>query len=110
MMKEETKKTIDDLLTKWGHILIDGRINSEESAKSNKSKRIHRIKGPPIIWDRKFSRKQRDIQEKLAKLLPQYKKLINSQPELFDNKEEYRWKTMDYIELYFGHYELLISK
>lgn len=99
------RESVKSFLVVWEQLLETGRIASNKKQK-DPNKRIHRTTGSPIIFDRSSWKEQINIQKSLTHLMPEYKDLINSEPAL----NGYEWKTSDYIELFFDHYELVIYK
>jgi len=107
--KELNKKRIEKLLTSWSQNIADGIQQSQLNAKKMSeglNTRISRIYGPPIIFDRKYYKKQIAIQNSLVKELPDFQSLIMSEPTI----EDHRWKARDYIDLYYNHYLIVIQK
>ncbi len=106
MNKQEVKK----LLAEWTIVLEEGRNTSNVNAKEIKgddpSKRIHRITGSPVIFDRQSFNRQLNIQKELYKHMPKQRGLIKSEPALGG----FAWPISDYIHLYFDHYELVVLK
>jgi hypothetical protein len=98
------------LLAEWKRILDTGRVTANgkaaEIVRRDPEKRIDRISGQPVIYDRFSFQRQRQIQKRLVDQLPQHKDLILSVPALSGHP----WKILDYIELYFNHYEIIVKK
>ena len=109
-MNNDTAKATQQLLRVWSLLLVSGRASSNKSAntikKTDPEKRIHRITGPPVVFDRVFCGAQIELQKSLSILMPEHVELINVEPDL----NGYHWKISDYIELYFDHYELIVAK
>lgn len=97
-------------LKSWELVLQTGKkISLENIAKrleKDPNERIHRTDDPPIVFDRKFYAAQRDIQSQLTQQFPEHTELINSVPAITG----YEWKIVDYIDLYFRHFHLVIQK
>lgn len=101
---------IDSLLKAWELLLGSGLVSScnnmEKTLIRDPDSRINRIENPPVIFDRHFYTEQKAIQELLTKQYPEYSHIINSVPALTG----YEWKIMDYIDLYFKHFHLVVKK
>jgi len=97
-------------LKTWELILETGKEMSLEKTSEillkNPNARINRIDNPPIIFDRKFYIAQKRIQDTLTQQHPEYSDLINSVPPITG----YAWKIVDYIDLYFSHFNLVVQK
>lgn len=104
----ETKVKI--LLQQWGVLIDTGEESSKtkaSEAKGGLNGRIKRTVGLPVIFDFKTYDEQVAIQKELCKELPQWSDVISSQPEIMDG---YPWTRGDFIELYFEHFRLVVSK
>lgn len=98
------------LLERWTTLLYIGEKISKEKASKNAdglSGRILRTTGKPVIFDFETHKDQQEIQNLLCQELPQWADVIRSQPEIMDG---YPWTRNDFIELYFGHFRLVIEK
>lgn len=101
---------ISDLLDQWSDVLVRG--NKESIKKVNKrpgglNSRIKRTVGNPIVFDADTYDEQQRIQKALCMELPHLSGVIRSNPETMDG---YAWTCKDFIELYYGHFRLVISK
>jgi len=104
----ETK--IRQLLKQWGIMLDMGEHKSKEKASKNKDGlegRIKRSTGQPVVFDFDTYDSQKEIQTTLCQELPGWADIIRSTPEIMDG---YHWTRNDFIELYFGHFRLVIEK
>lgn len=103
------KTRVDGLLSEWDFVLEDfstRTIKQAELFANGPNTRIHRVEGPPLVFDITSSNKQKQIQESLSKELPDLKELINSEPAI----QGHAWTVGDYVELYVEHYKLVIQK
>lgn len=101
---------VQQLLDRWDTLLEMG----EQAAKTKAGKnagglegRIRRTTGTPVIFDLDTYEDQKGIQDSLCQELPQYADLIRSTPEIMDG---HAWTRSDFIELYFGHFRLVVDK
>jgi hypothetical protein len=101
---------VQQLLDRWDTLLEMG----EQTAKTKASKnadglegRIRRTTGTPVIFDFDTYENQKYIQNSLCQKLPQYANLIRSTPEIMNG---HAWIRNDFIELYFGHFRLVVEK
>jgi len=69
--------------------------------------RITRTTGTPVIFDFDAFGNQNAVQSSLCQEIPQYADLIRSKPEIMDG---HAWTRGDFIELYFGHFRLVVDK
>lgn len=102
--------TIQNLLARWSTLIEMGEQDSK--TKANKAPgglegRIKRTTGFPVIFDADTHKEQREIQNLLCKELPELSDIIRSQPEIMDG---FKWIRNDFIELYFSHFRLVVSK
>jgi hypothetical protein len=103
------KTRVDGLLSEWGFVVEDIAKQSLKKAMSfenGPNTRIHRTKGPPVVFDMVSTNKQKEIQKSLSKELPDLIDLINSEPAL----QGHAWTVSDYVELCVEHYSLVIQK
>jgi hypothetical protein len=103
-------KAVKELLKQWIDLLVYGKKTSKEKAESNPGGidgRIRRTTGRPVIFDSEYHAKQLTLQDSLCKELPQWADVISSQPEIMDG---YEWTRKDFIDLYFGHFLVVIEK
>lgn len=101
---------IQALLKRWTDLVDTGEQASKKKASKNGNGllgRIRRTTGKPVIFDFETHEDQQTIQNSLCQELPQWADLIRSQPEIMDG---YPWIRGDFIELYFGHFRLVIEK
>lgn len=101
---------IKQTLKQWAIMLDIGEHKSKEKAKKNKDGLMGRIKrstGQPVIFDFDTYDNQKEIQNTLCLELPEWSDVIRSKPEIMDG---YNWIRNDFIELYFGHFRLVIEK
>lgn len=101
---------VQQLLDQWDTLLEIGEQTSKTKANKNAKGlwgRIRRTTGTPVIFDFDTYKDQNDIQNSLCQELPQYADLIRSTPEIMDG---YAWTRGDFIELYFGHFRLVVDK
>lgn len=101
---------IETLLEQWIDLIdISEEVSREKAGKNNNglSGRIKRTTGNPIIFDLETHRSQKTIQNLLCQELPQWADLVRSQPDIMDG---YQWTRKDFIDLYFGHFRLIIEK
>ncbi len=103
-------KTIQELLNIWKGVLKGGQERSKARVESvlvkHPCQKINRTSGSPVVFDRVCSKEQRSIQKILCGYMPEHQNLITSEPALTG----YLWKMLDYVELYFNHYYLVIAK
>ncbi len=104
------KREIQQLLSLWKSTLRLGFNNSndivDEIRKRDPQKKIHRTTGPPVIYDRLTFHSQIGLQAQLCKLMPEHIEIINSEPALTGHD----WPIKDYVELYYNHYNLVVTK
>jgi hypothetical protein len=101
---------IQNLLRQWKYIIDNGKKSSIKKASislGGLTGRIRRTTGTPVIFDFEAYNKQLKIQKSLCIELPELAGLINSTPEIMDG---YQWTRSDFIDLYFSHYHLVITK
>ena|GEM_PF-5616803 len=101
---------VQQLLDRWDTLLEMGEQASKAKASKNADGlegRIRRTTGTPVIFDFDTYEYQKDIQNSLCQELPQYADLIRSTPEIMDG---HAWTRGDFIELYFGHFRLVVEK
>lgn len=104
------KTKVQKLLKQWTALIENGECISKTKAEKNTDGLMGRIKrttGQPIIFDLETHENQKEIQNSLCQELPQWSDLIRSQPEIMDG---YSWTRSDFIELYFGHFKLVVEK
>lgn len=107
-----TKKEIyivKTLLEEWETVLKENLHRSSDNAINqcgSLNNKIQDPKGECVIFDSKGYVKQTHIQGKLAKLLPNLRNIIYSEPNIND----YKWTIKDYLQLYFSHYTIVIEK
>ncbi len=104
------KPVVQELLAQWVELIVVGeRVSIEKASKNNEglNGRIRRTTGKSVIFDFESYDEQVRIQNLLCKELPQWADVIRSQPEIMDG---YSWTRRDFIELYFGHFRLVIEK
>lgn len=104
------KKATQKLLRQWTELLASGEQTSIAKAKVNHDGlhgRIRRTTGQPVIFDSQSHKNQCILQNALCKELPQWANIIRSKPEIMDG---YNWTRKDFIELYFGHFRLVVEK
>ena len=107
-MDKTTYELIEKLLEQWQRSLKINARNSLEKAsqlKGGLKKRI-KIEGKIVVFDYPTVKIQTQIQKQLIELIPEYESLILSEPAILD----FDWKIEDYLELYNGHYNLVINK
>ena len=98
------------LLRLWDELIKSGELSSKEKAEKSSGGLIGRIKrttGTPVIFDLDSYTEQTNVQNSLCQELPQWADLIRSKPEIMDG---HPWTRNDFIELYFGHFRLVVSK
>lgn len=98
------------LLQRWDTLLEVGEYTSKIKASKSAGGlcgRIRRTKGQPVIFDFETFSDQKEIQDSLCKELPQLGDLIRSKPEIMDG---YHWTRGDFIDLYYGHFRLVVDK
>lgn len=101
---------VQRLLDKWDTLLEMGEKTAKTKASKNTdglNGRVRRTTGTPVIFDFDTYKDQKDIQNSLCQELPQYADLIRSTPEIMDG---HAWTRGDFIELYFGHFRLVVEK
>ncbi|KKN91110.1 hypothetical protein LCGC14_0219750 [marine sediment metagenome] len=104
------KETVIKLLKKWDATIDIGEQVSKMKAQKNVGGlmgRIQRTVGRPVIFDTQTLDDQKIIQNSLCKELPQWSDVIRSQPEIMDG---FKWTRGDFIELYFGHFRMVVEK
>lgn len=104
------KIKVRTLLERWAILLNTGEKTSREKASKNGdglSGRIRRTVGKPVIFDFETHKDQQEIQNLLCQELPRWADVIRSQPEIMDG---YPWTRSDFIDLYFGHFRLVVEK
>ncbi len=107
-MDEKTKYTVIELLDGWKKLLVVSKKKSLRNAKKLRdgSKTIVKeVSSKPITFDYDSLSKQKMVQKKLSEMFPNLLPLITSTPNL-----DGEWTSIDYIDLYFSHYYLVISK
>jgi len=101
------------LLEKWERVLKEGEVISLEKAAKLSGGihgRIKRKNGSPVIFDFCSHQQQQKIIEELKTLMQESSNamiLLNSEPAIMD---EYDWKRLDFIDLYYSHFALVIEK
>ena len=101
---------IQQLFERWDTVLELGEQTSKTKASKNSeglNGRIRRTTGVPVVFDLETFEDQKEIQALLCEEMPQYADLIRSKPEIMDG---YPWTRGDFIELYFGHFRLVLEK
>lgn len=101
---------VQQLLDRWDTLLEMGERASKEKASKNKGGiegRIARTTGTPVIFDFETFGDQNSLQALLCQEIPQFADLIHSKPEIMDG---HAWTRGDFIELYFGHFRLVVEK
>lgn len=104
------KSKVQTLLRRWSGLIDVNEQLSKEKASQNTDGlggRIKRTIGTPIVFDLKTHKDQQKIQNALCQELPQWNKLINSQPEIMDG---HAWIRKDFIELYAEHFRIVTEK
>jgi hypothetical protein len=107
-MDKKTFEITEKLLIQWQKLLKINARNSLEKAsqiKGGLKKRV-KLEGKVVIFDYQTIKIQKQIQNQLIKLLPEHEALILSEPAILD----FDWKTEDYLELYAGHYAIVVTK
>ncbi len=101
---------VRELLKQWTTLINMGEQASKTKAEKSPDGLLGRIKrttGQPVIFDFETYDDQRIIQNSLCMELPQWSNVIRSKPEVMDG---YQWTRSDFIELYFGHFRLVVEK
>lgn len=107
-MDKKTFEIIEKLLDQWQKLLkLNAKASLEKASllKGGLNKRI-KLDGKAIVFDYPTTKIQNQIQKQLLKLLPEHESLIMSEPAILD----FDWKTEDYLELYAGHYAIVVTK
>lgn len=104
------KTTVGLLIAQWLEVIMLGTHQARKNAKRMSEGLQTRIKPKsnkqPRVLDHKTHIRQKAIQAKLVKILPNLKPIICSEPVMTD----YAWKVSDYIDLYYDHYIIVIQK
>ncbi len=110
-MKLMNKNKVSKLLYRWHTVIDAGEKISKKKAEriidGGLTGRIKRTTGQPVVFDIETYEYQKSIQNDLCKELPQWSDLIHSKPEIMNG---YPWIRRDFIELYFGHFRLVVEK
>lgn len=105
------KTNIQSLLREWTICIEKGKTASIKKAENQKpdglNGRIRRTVGKSVVFDFDSYSCQQKIQHSLCKELSELSDLIRSEPEIMDG---YSWTRKDFIDLYFGHFEIVIGK
>jgi hypothetical protein len=97
-----------ELVKGWRNLLSICKVKVDDNLKKLKDgpeQKVVQKRGKPIIFDHVTYKSQQIIQEKLCQLMPTYSSLINSVPDL-----DGEWPARDYLELYLGHYDVVVEK
>lgn len=104
----DNKEEIQLLLDSWIEVIKTCAKDSLKNASRMKGGLENKVgpTGKREIFDFASEKRQKEIQNKLHYLMPEYYILIDSEPSILDEE----WKVEDYIELCHNHYLLVIEK
>ena len=96
------------LLDSWTEIVKTCAKDSVKNASRMKGGLGNRVarSDKREIFDYISEKRQKEIQNKLYYLMPEYSFLISNEPPIFDEE----WPVEDYIELCYNHYMIIIEK
>lgn len=96
------------LLDAWVEVVKTCAKDSVKNASRMKGGLDNRVSptGKREVFDYISEKRQKEIQNKLYYLMPEFSFLISSEPQILDQE----WKVEDYIELCYNHYMIVIEK